>query len=621
MRLGKRRSNMLLAIVIAVVAAFYAVVPSEAGEEKARTAESAFHIAPYIQNASQDGITIMWETKQPVPSEVEYWELDSDEKGELKAADGSQVKIHRVRIAGLEPDTHYGYRVRCGEDVREADFVTAPAENRAIRFAILGDSRFWSYYFETSRLPQHLLARKPEFTLHMGDLVGNGTRYREWPAHFRRFESVSKLVPMFPARGNHERDGSKDPRNDWFGKYHELPGGEPYSSFDWGNSHFSIVSYTHVGKCASFLDADLGASKKKWKFVAFHHPVYCTGYASSSDKRKASGNPQLEAIFDKHSVDMVFVGHTHIYERSFPLRGGKRDDRNGTVYLVQGGAVGGHYPDWWTATIARDLSLPHYSLLEVGDDKIELRSYGLAKGEQKKGKAAGIVEIDHHIRWRDEALPGKILQGLPEKTGADLLDAIENLGAMCYGPAARVLVGYLSHDDAAIRQAAALALERIANISVSDRLVPFLRNDDVIVRRHVARSLEAAMLPRLAERIVPDILDPSQDSQVRSRLLGALFHHARHRAFATAMNALRTADGGVRDRAADVVKRTATKNDVPLFLNMVRTERRPYVSGCLAWGLNRITGEKVDLEKVEKSKPGEREAFTNVWRKSTRRDE
>ncbi len=610
----QNRSFGLLTVIAA--AAFFCVAAdaTAAGVTPQAVGRSLFHITPYLQNTSPDGVTVMWETREDTSSEVEYWEARSGEVTRRKATDDKPVKIHKVRITGLKPDTPYGYRVLSGAEIREGRFATAPATSRPIRFAIFGDSRFWSDYFQKSPMPQHLLSRGPEFTLHMGDLVNDGRKYRQWPDHFARFESVSSRIPMFPARGNHEHDGSKDPKNDWFGKYHDLPGGEPYSSFDWGNSHFAVVSYTHMNRCASFLDKDLGSTDKKWKFVAFHYPVYCTGYARPSDKRKASGNRELEAIFDKHNVDMVFVGHTHIYERSFPLRGGKRDDRNGTVYLVQGGAVGGNYPDWWTATIARNLDLPHYTSVELADDRIELRSYGLAKGGQRKRQTARIVEIDRCIRWRDEGLPQRVLSGLGEKQGAELLTAIENLGAMCYGPAAPVLVGYLNHSDTRIRQAAPLALERIANASVSDRLVPFLRDRDILVRRHVARALEAAMLPNLAGKIAPEILDSRQDPEVRCRLLGALLLHARNHSLQVAMLALETGNGTVRDRAADVVKRTATRGDVPALLSLFRNERRPYVAGCLAWGLNRLTGKNVDLDKVENSKPGEREAWVNDWR-------
>ena len=363
------------------------------------------------------------------------------------------------------------------------------------------------------------------------------------------------------------------------------------------------------------MDADLGATKKKWKFVAFHYPVYCTGYEGPGDPRKASGNPKLEAIFDKHGVDMVIAGHTHIYERSFPIRSGRRVRRNGTVYLVQGGAVGGNYPDWWTATIAREMSLPHYSFLEVGDDRIELRSYGLEIGGQKKGQDARIVEVDHAILWKDDTVPQQLWVRLPETEGAALLDAIENLGAMSYGPAAHPLVRYLYGDDTTTRVAAALALERIANPAVAGRLVPFLKDGEVAVRRHVARALEAAMPADVANGIAPEILNPKQDAQVRVRLLGAMLHHAPESAFRVAVAALKASDGDVRDRAADVVKRTATAAEAPVLLELFRQEKRPYVAACLAWGLNRIKKEDVDVDKAGASQPDERSKYIKQWEK------
>ena len=594
MRQKRIRAQRLIAAAIGILAFVASVVSILAAQDSGRATSqrSDFRVAPYLQNTSPGAVTIMWETNRATASEVTYRRIGKEPERELTVTDDAKVKIHRVRITGLAPDSRYAYGVRSGQEVRGGDFAAAPAKERPIHFAIFGDSRFWGDYWQTSPLPEHLLSKKPEFVLHMGDLVTDGRQYRQWQAHFERFESVLKQVPLFPARGNHERDPSQEPQNDWFGKYHELPGGEPYSSFDWGNSHFAIVSFTHVGKCASFLDADLGATKKKWKFVAFHYPVYCTGYESPSDGRKVAGNPELEAIFDKHRVDMVFVGHTHIYERTFPIRGGKRDDRNGTVYLVQGGAVGGNYPDWWTATLPRDFSLPHYTFLEVQDDRIELRSYGLAKGDQKKGKAAEIVEIDHCVRWRDENLPRRILSELPRSDGAQLLQTIEELGATGYAPAAESLVRYLNHNDAAVRRAAALALERIANPGVSEKLALFLQDEDMVVRRRAARALEEAMLPSLADKIMREILNPQQDSRVRICLLGALLHHAPRLAFPVAMKAIEASDGAVRDRAADVVKRTATEKDLPVLAELVRNEKRPYVAACLARAVKRLNEQR-----------------------------
>ena len=44
-------------------------------------------------------------------------------------------------------------------------------------------------------------------------------------------------------------------------------------------------------------------------------------------------------------MDVVFYGHVHAYERSYPLRDGKIDTENGVTYIMSGGA-GGHLEDF-----------------------------------------------------------------------------------------------------------------------------------------------------------------------------------------------------------------------------------------------------------------------------------
>jgi hypothetical protein len=49
------------------------------------------------------------------------------------------------------------------------------------------------------------------------------------------------------------------------------------------------------------------------------------------------------------------------------------------------------------------------------------------------------------------------------------------------------------------------------------------------------------------------------------------------------------------------------------LLALFAGEADPYVAVSLAWGLNRVTGEAVDLKAVASSKPGEREEFCKTW--------
>jgi acid phosphatase type 7 len=51
----------------------------------------------------------------------------------------------------------------------------------------------------------------------------------------------------------------------------------------------------------------------------------------------------LTELFDRYGVDVVWNGHIHSYERTWPMREGRvvQHDGNGTVYMITGGGGGG----------------------------------------------------------------------------------------------------------------------------------------------------------------------------------------------------------------------------------------------------------------------------------------
>ncbi len=84
------------------------------------------------------------------------------------AAEPQPSKIHKVRITGLQPDTVYAYKVRSGsEEAFEAEFKTAPAVERPIAFAVIGDSRRWEERWQETEMGRHLMQWEPEFVLNM----------------------------------------------------------------------------------------------------------------------------------------------------------------------------------------------------------------------------------------------------------------------------------------------------------------------------------------------------------------------------------------------------------------------------------------------------------------------
>ena len=121
-------------------------------------------------------------------------------------------------------------------------------------------------------------------------------------------------------------------------------------SFDYGNAHWTIVdSNPYVDwtdeSLKSWVAADLAAAQNAtWRFVVFHHP----GFNSSREHFEQQQMRLLAPIFEAGQVDIVFNGHVHNYQRTFPLK--FVPDKKGTLLVggrdnknVRGRVVNGRW--------------------------------------------------------------------------------------------------------------------------------------------------------------------------------------------------------------------------------------------------------------------------------------
>mgnify|MGYP001415644333 CR=1 FL=1 len=75
-----------------------------------------------------------------------------------------------------------------------------------------------------------------------------------------------------------------------------------------------------------------GAADQKWKFVVIHQPAFSSDVAYWSEQR----NRMLCEIFEAYGVDIVFSGHCHIYERTFPLSFSPTPQPDGSFFTEEG---------------------------------------------------------------------------------------------------------------------------------------------------------------------------------------------------------------------------------------------------------------------------------------------
>lgn len=203
----------------------------------------------------------------------------------------------------------------------------------AVSFAVIGDSG-------SGRPPQFAIARRMmierektpyDFVIMLGDnIYGLGN-----PKYFKpRFEDpyrdlLDVGVKFYAALGNHDAPAAAHHI-----KYEKFNmGGRRFYSFAKGDGLIEFfVLDTNETKTSelkpeqlSWLEAGLKASTARWKVAYYHHSIYSSGRMHSPYTRLRG---QLEPLFVKYRVNVVFSGHYHVYERIKP--------QNGVQYIVAG---------------------------------------------------------------------------------------------------------------------------------------------------------------------------------------------------------------------------------------------------------------------------------------------
>jgi DNA repair exonuclease SbcCD nuclease subunit len=325
--------------------------------------------------------TITWLMQNGSPSRVQYLraeeyegDFDSAEqivaKGELFDTDGN-IYRYTANLTGLTPNTKYVYRVgRDGSWSEPASFTTA-ADTECFSFLYMGDVQ--SGYEAWGDMLDSAYEACPEirFALLGGDLTDKGHDKNEWMEFLDAAKRVFCQIPVMPTMGNH--DGAM------YLKFFELPDNGPsglkkeFYSFDYGNAHFVILNSNNNTSAAvkQWLQQDLAETDKKWKFVMFHHPAYPVVFDHKGIDKSIREN--WVPILEEKGVDMVFVGHQHVYMRTHPiLQGEVKSDSYGIVYVMGNagsktyvGGGGFHY-------IAKERTGSNYQVISINGDVLTL---------------------------------------------------------------------------------------------------------------------------------------------------------------------------------------------------------------------------------------------------------
>ncbi len=379
--------------LIGVTAALSQDAAKKSAEAVSEVAAGPFIVKPYLQLGhvqAQRRIVLAWQTNDSdTPWVVDYrpgvgrrWQTGQAPVFTRVAVPGTEPhRVYLVALADLEPGQIFAYRVSNeGKVVFESEARAPKAADQPCRFVVFGDCGADTP--EERAIAYRTYMSRPDFVMITGDIVyGKGLvseyRTKYWPIYNSDVVSPSRGAPLLrstlfmAAPGNHDiasRDLGKTPDGLAYFYYWHQPLNGPIGkiggpitapllgpdenlkaftdaartafprmanfSFDYGNAHWTVldanatVDWTN-GELRAWLAADLASAKDAtWRFVSFHQP----GFNSSKTHFDEQYMRIVAPIFEEGRVDVVFNGHVHNYQRSYPLRFAPAKENNAAPF-------------------------------------------------------------------------------------------------------------------------------------------------------------------------------------------------------------------------------------------------------------------------------------------------
>jgi hypothetical protein len=300
---------------------------------------------PYLQSVTPTSVLVHWRTDIPSPSQVYY-----QAKGKvLRAIDTNRVIDHVLKLDQLKPATRYAYQIDSKSFDKNRYVVTAPVfgSKESVRIWALGDFGDGSASQKAvmNSIEAYTQGNRPDAWIWLGDNAYNNGKDEEYQKNvFEVYQDAFlQNLPIYPSPGNHDYAGKHNPSEPPYFKIFNMPvegqgGGLPshsesYYSVNYGPVHLialdtemqeasGLMLKDGNGNQVDWLKADLAANKLPWVVVYFHKPPYSKGsHDSDVELDMKSLREHVNPIFEQYKVDLVIAGHSHVYERSFPMRG------------------------------------------------------------------------------------------------------------------------------------------------------------------------------------------------------------------------------------------------------------------------------------------------------------
>ena len=331
--------------------------------------------------------------------------------------------IHHVTLSGLSPDTTYYYQ--CGDtSVNQLSgilsFKTLPATGSKASFSIgvLGDL---GNTVDSQTTVSRILSNKDiSLVLHAGDLSYANCNQPAWDLYGEMVSTLASQTAWMVGPGNHEIEVSASGMFKAFEARYRMPAikpaeygevtvnsdfctpsvfqmeynyGNSFYSFDMGSVHVVFLNpYTTTDPSSAqynWLVSDLKSVDRSitpWVVSVMHCPWYNSNTAHYGEWQTVTMRENMESIFYEYHVNLVFSGHVHAYETTYPVYQNVTKD-DGVVYVTIGdaGNAEGHAslyydkPSW--SDFRNGTQYGHGVLNVINDQKLQWEWHRNVDGE------------------------------------------------------------------------------------------------------------------------------------------------------------------------------------------------------------------------------------------------
>ena len=348
-------------------------------------------------------------------------------------------------MTGLKPNTDYVYQVGAGETWSDIyEFTTRDYEN-GFNFLLAGDPQIGAGSTDTDtegwqNTLKTAMKAFPEtsFLISAGDQVNTASNEAQYAGYLSPKELQS--LPVAVNVGNHDAGSSA------YSQHFQVPnvsslgmtektgkfGGDYWYTYN--NVLFMSLNSNNMSTAEhrAFMKQvlDENGADADWTVVTFHHSIYSTA-SHESDNDIIQRRAELSPVFTELGIDVVLMGHDHVYTRSYMMNGNDpvvpadgtvpesvTDPAEGEVLYVTANSASGskyysiHNKDFPYAAVMNQESTPNITNVEVTDNSFAITTY----------RTTDMSEVDHFTIYRTEAPKPQ-----PDVTGDTVAEILESL--------------------------------------------------------------------------------------------------------------------------------------------------------------------------------------------------